>query len=125
MAKPTHGQSNPSYLRPPIGTPLPVANAGNAGADPLSNFIANSTFGRYQAGRIGWRSTSFGIHRRSRHRSPIVASSGQSGWHSKTFCIPNGMEIVARSNGVLEVPPTTECSLYCLYVMYLDFKACL
>ena len=123
MAKPTG--TNSSYLRPPSGTPALVANAGNVGADPLSNFIANSAFGPYQASRTGRRSTSFGNHRRSRHRPPIVTSSGQSGWHSKTFCIPDGMEIVARRNGVLEVPPTTDCSVYCLHVVHSDFKACL
>ena len=123
MAEPTG--TNPSYLRPPSGTPPPIANAGSARVDPLSNFIANSAFGPYQAGRTGRRSTSFGNHHRSRHRPPIVASSRQSGWHSETFCILDGMEIVARSNGVLEVPLTTDCSLYCLYVVYSDFKACL
>lgn len=100
MAEHTHPQPNPSYLRPPVGTPPPTAIGG---LDPLGNFSANSAFGPHQAGRTGRRSTSLGNRQRPRHRSAPVPSPGQAGWHSKTFCIPDGMEIVAGRTGVLEV----------------------
>ena len=100
MAEPTHGQSNPSYLRPPTGTPPPFTNVGN---EPLGNYIANTAFGPYQAGRARKRSSTLGNRQGPWHRATPVPSAGQSGWHTKTFYIPDGMETIVGSNGAPEV----------------------
>ena len=112
MVEHTDPQSNPSYLRPPVGIPLATPIGGS---DPLGSFIANSAFGPYQAGRTSRRSTTIGSRQRPRHRSAPVHSQGHAGWHIKTFYIPDGMEIVAGSTRVVEVP--FECAL--LIVSYL------
>ena len=112
MAEHTDPQSNQSYLRPPIGTPLATPIGGN---DPLGSFITNSAFGPYQAGCTGRHSTTTGSRQRPRHRSAPIHSQGQVGWHTKTFCILDGMEIVAGSTRVVEVP--FDCAL--LIVSYL------
>ena len=100
MADHMHGKPSPSYLRPQICTPPPTAMVGT---DPLENFIANFAFGLHQAGRIGRCSTSIGNRQRGRHRFAPITLMEQAGWHTKTFCISDGIELVFGSNGVVEV----------------------